>query len=108
MTEQPDAPAWFTRALAAAPEHRDVDVDGARVHYRAWGRRGLPGLVLVHGGAAHSAWGDHVAPQRSSHRVVAIDLPGHGDSDGREVSDMRQWARKVVTVVAAEDLGRPV
>jgi pimeloyl-ACP methyl ester carboxylesterase len=111
MTEHPegtDAPAWFTRALAAAPEHRDVDVDGARVHYRAWGRRGLPGLVLVHGGAAHSGWWDHIAPQLSSHRVVAIDLTGHGDSDRREVYDMRQWAREVVTVVAAEDLGRPV
>jgi pimeloyl-ACP methyl ester carboxylesterase len=111
MSEQPagtDAPAWFTRALAAAPEHRDVDVDGARVHYRAWGRRGLPGLVLVHGGAAHSGWWDHIAPQLSSHRVVAIDLSGHGDSGRREVYDMRQWAREVVTVVAAEDLGRPV
>jgi pimeloyl-ACP methyl ester carboxylesterase len=111
MSEQPggtEAPAWFTRALGAAPEHRDVDVDGARVHYRAWGRRGQPGLVLVHGGAAHSGWWDHIAPQLSSHRVVAIDLSGHGDSGRREVYDMRQWAREVVTVVAAEDLGRPV
>ena len=103
-----DAPAWFSRALATAPEHRDVEVDGTRVHYRAWGRAGAPGLVLVHGGAAHSGWWDHVAPLLSSHRVVALDLSGHGDSDRREVYDMRQWAREIVTVAEAEALRRPV
>jgi len=36
------------------------------------------------------------------------DLSGHGDSDRRDVYEMRQWAREVVTVAAAEDLGRPV
>jgi pimeloyl-ACP methyl ester carboxylesterase len=106
-TEQP-APGWFTRALADAPEHRTVDVEGAAVHYRAWGDPAAPGLVLVHGGAAHSGWWDHVAPQLTSHRVVALDLTGHGDSGRREVYDMHQWAREVVAVAAAEGLARPV
>ena len=110
MTEatDDDVPSWFTRALAAAPEHRDVEVDGTRVHYRVWGRVGAPGLVLVHGGAAHSGWWDHIAPQLSSHRVVALDLSGHGDSGRREIYDMRQWAREIVTVTEAEALDRPV
>src|SRR3954453_17143608 len=108
MTDSPDAPAWFSRALAAAPEHREVEVDGTPVHYRVWGRPGAPGLVLVHGGAAHSGWWDHIAPQLSSHRVVALDLSGHGDSGRREVYDMRQWAREIVTVAEAEALHRPV
>jgi pimeloyl-ACP methyl ester carboxylesterase len=103
-----DVPSWFTRALAAAPEHRDVEVAGARVHYRAWGDPTRPGLVLVHGGAAHSGWWDHIAPQLSSHRVVALDLSGHGDSGRREIYDMRQWAREIVTVSEAEALDRPV
>jgi pimeloyl-ACP methyl ester carboxylesterase len=106
--EDGGAPAWFRRALAAAPEHRDVDVEGARIHYRVWGERGRPGLVLVHGGAAHSGWWDHVAPQLSSHRVVALDLSGHGDSGRREVYDMHLWAREIVAVAQAEDLHRPV
>src|SRR3954447_25929330 len=108
MTDSPDAPAWFSRALAAAPEHREVEVDGTPVHYRVWGRPGAPGLMLVHGGAAHSGWWDHIAPQLSSHRVVALDLSGHGDSGRREVYDMRQWAREIVTVAEAEALHRPV
>jgi pimeloyl-ACP methyl ester carboxylesterase len=101
-------PAWFTRALADALEHREVDVEGAPVRYRAWGDPDAPGLVLVHGGAAHSGWWDHVAPLLTSHRVVALDLTGHGDSGRREVYDMHQWAREVVAVAAAERLARPV
>ncbi|MGY1824502.1 alpha/beta fold hydrolase [Geodermatophilus sp. SYSU D00079] len=102
------APAWFTRAVAAVPEHRDVDVDGVRVHYRAWGTPGRPGLVLVHGGAAHSGWWDHVAPLLETHRVVAPDLSGHGDSDRRDTYGTAQWAREVLAVAAAEGLSRPV
>ena len=101
-------PDWFLEALAAAPEHRDVEVDGARVHYRVWGDPSLPGLVLIHGGAAHSGWWDHVAPQLHSHRVVAVDLTGHGDSDHRDSYDMKEWAREVVAVAAAEGMERPV
>ncbi|MCW2532175.1 MAG: Alpha/beta hydrolase [Blastococcus sp.] len=106
--EEAAAPDWFTQALAAAPEHRDVEVEGARVHYRVWGDRSLPSLVLVHGGAAHSGWWDHIAPQLHSHRVVAVDLTGHGDSGRRDPYDMKQWAREVVAVAAAEGLDRPV
>jgi pimeloyl-ACP methyl ester carboxylesterase len=102
------APGWFTQALAAVPEHRDVEVEGARVHYRVWGDRSLPGLVLVHGGAAHSGWWDHIAPQLHSHRVVAVDLTGHGDSGRRDAYAMSLWAREVVAVAEAEELDRPV
>jgi pimeloyl-ACP methyl ester carboxylesterase len=101
-------PSWFTRALAQSPEHRDVDVAGVRIHYRAWGDPALPGLVLVHGGAAHSGWWDHVAPQLTGHRVVAPDLSGHGDSGHRPVYEVRQWADEVVAVAAAAGLHRPV
>ncbi|GAB3326553.1 alpha/beta hydrolase [Geodermatophilus aquaeductus] len=102
------APAWFEAALADAPEHREVDVEGTPVHYRVWGEAARPGLVLVHGGAAHSGWWDHVAPQLHSHRVVALDLSGHGDSGRRPAYDMDTWAREVVAVAAAEDLAAPV
>jgi pimeloyl-ACP methyl ester carboxylesterase len=106
--DQAGVPDWLERALAIAPEHRDVDVQGARIHYRVWGKPALPGLVLVHGGAAHSGWWDHIAPQLHTHRVVALDLSGHGDSDRRNSYDMQMWAREVVGVAAAEGLDRPV
>ncbi|WP_336026928.1 alpha/beta fold hydrolase [Geodermatophilus sp. FMUSA9-8] len=107
-TETGAAPAWFAAALAQAPERREVEVDGTPVRYRVWGEAGRPGLVLVHGGAAHSGWWDHVAPQLHSHRVVALDLSGHGDSGRRAAYDMGTWAREVVAVADAERLSRPV
>ena len=101
-------PTWFVQALAQQPEHRDVVVAGARVAYRTWGPADAPGVVLVHGGAAHSGWWDHVAPLLTGHRVVALDLTGHGASDRRAAYDPLLWAREVVAVAAAEDLRRPV
>src|ERR1700729_2075043 len=96
-----DIPAWFSAALAAPVEDGSVDVDGARVRYRAWGDRGARGVVLVHGGAAHARWWDHVGPQLSAGlRVVALDLSGHGDSDWREQYSLGRWAAEVVAVAA--------
>jgi pimeloyl-ACP methyl ester carboxylesterase len=99
MTVQP--PAWFSAALAAPATDGGVEVDGARIRYRAWGPRGAPGAVLVHGTAGHARWWDHVAPQLpASMRVVALDLSGHGDSDWRAQYSLDRWAEEVVAVAA--------
>jgi pimeloyl-ACP methyl ester carboxylesterase len=104
------APRWFSAALASPPEHRDAEVDGCTIHLRCWGDPAHPGLVLVHGGAAHSGWWDHVAPFfAAQQRVVALDLSGHGDSGHREHYDMSTWATEVMTAAAAGGIGgRPV
>ena len=40
------------------------------------------GIVLVHGTFAHAHWWDFVAPLLTdTHDVIALDLPGCGDSD---------------------------
>ena len=51
--------------------------------------------MLVHGGAAHSRWWDHIAPMLTEGwRVVAVDLSGHGDSDRRDHYSLDTWARE--------------
>src|SRR5829696_5299659 len=102
------APEWFVRALAAVPERRSVEVSGATIRYRAWGEPGRPGVVLVHGGAAHSGWWDHIGPQLAGARVVALDLSGYGDSGRRDTYGMPVWAQEIAEVAAAEALDRPV
>jgi pimeloyl-ACP methyl ester carboxylesterase len=103
-----DTPRWFTAALADAPEHRDTTVDGTRIHLRCWGPEDRPGLVLVHGGAAHSGWWDHVAPFfAGSHRVVALDLSGHGDSDRRAAYGMDGWAAETLAAARAAGITGP-
>jgi pimeloyl-ACP methyl ester carboxylesterase len=95
-----DAPEWFTRALAQTPDEGVTEVDGCPIHYLRWGALECPGLVLVHGGAAHARWWDHVAPLLSQEEycVVALDLSGHGESGRRERYDMETWAREIIAV----------
>jgi pimeloyl-ACP methyl ester carboxylesterase len=105
-----EAPAWFHAALAAPREEDEVVVDGCPVHYVRWGDRDCPGIVLVHGGAAHAHWWDHVAPFLSpACNVVAIDLSGHGDSGRRDRYPTSTWADEIVAVAEHAGItGRPV
>jgi pimeloyl-ACP methyl ester carboxylesterase len=69
---------------------------------RAWGARTHPPLVLVHGGGAHSGWWDHIGPFfASTHRVIAPDLSGHGDSGTRSKYQYHVWAEEVVAAANA-------
>jgi pimeloyl-ACP methyl ester carboxylesterase len=102
----PQAPRWFVDALATEPDVGCLEVDGARIAYRAWGPAGGDGVVLVHGGAAHARWWDHVAPLLARDvRVVAPDLSGHGDSDHRDGYGLDQWAAEVVAAAPAGGIG---
>jgi len=105
-------PAWFTAALAAPVAQRTTTVEGVSIAYREWGEeRGGPagrGIVLVHGGAAHSRWWDHIGPLLADgRRVIAIDLSGHGDSGRRGSYSLDGWAREVLAVAAAAGLTAP-
>jgi pimeloyl-ACP methyl ester carboxylesterase len=92
-------PDWFSRALAAPAVSDTVEVAGCPIAYRRWGAPGQPGVVLVHGGAAHSHWWDHVAPFLSEEcSVVALDLSGHGDSGRRPAYYFATWAEEVLAV----------
>lgn len=104
------APPWFTSALAAPVDTGRVDVAGAAIHYRAWGPAGSPGIILIHGGAAHSRWWDHIGPLLASgRRVVALDLSGHGDSGRRTEYGLERWAEEVLAVASpAGIVGLPI
>ncbi len=57
-----------------------VGVNGLQFHFRDWGGRGFP-MLLLHGLASHCGIWDLVAPILARHaRVVALDLRGHGGS----------------------------
>lgn len=64
-----------------APISPFVDsADGVRIAYAAQGA-GMPALVFVHGGLAHRGfWHRQLTAFAASHRVVTVDLAGHGES----------------------------
>ncbi|HKP60115.1 MAG TPA: alpha/beta hydrolase [Polyangiales bacterium] len=106
MTEA--APSWFRDAIAQAPVESVVDVQGVPIHTLAWGDPKLPGLLLVHGGAAHAHWWSFLAPLLSQrYYVVAPDLSGHGDSGRRSGYPRRIWADELLGVIRATDFVSP-
>ena len=92
---RPVAPAWFERVVAIEPERTFFAVDGAQVETLAWGERGKPGLVFLHGGAAHGDWWSFIGPFFArERRVVAPSFTGMGRSDWRASYDFRQFVRE--------------
>jgi pimeloyl-ACP methyl ester carboxylesterase len=103
-------PDWFKNAIATPYAEHTIEVLGCPIHYLRWGDPGNPGLVLVHGGAAHAHWWAFLAPLLIQHySVVAIDLSGHGDSGRRELYPRRTWAEEVMAVSrSAGFVGPPI
>jgi pimeloyl-ACP methyl ester carboxylesterase len=87
----------------------EVSCDDARIAFEDVGS-GSPAIVLIHGGAfcdrRHMApLAQHFAP---SHRVVSIDLRGHGESDRVGPISNEQFADDIATLTTALGLESPV
>jgi pimeloyl-ACP methyl ester carboxylesterase len=103
-----ETPTWFTRAIGQRPASNVIEVAGTDIHYLTWGHVGQPGLVFVHGGAAHAQWWSFLAPFFASEwRIAALDLSGHGDSGRREQYSHTQWADEVMAVAEAAGITEP-
>ena len=63
------------------PTSKFVEVNGLRIHYLEWGKAEMPVVVCVHGytssAQAFNALARHL---QDRHRVVAVDVRGHGES----------------------------
>jgi pimeloyl-ACP methyl ester carboxylesterase len=77
------AASMMAPSLAAQPapiESRFADVNGLRMHYLAAGSAGEP-VILIHGYAQNShMWRPLMAELGKTHRVIAPDLRGFGDT----------------------------
>lgn len=91
----------------------ELTVDGRRVYAATGGRPfnpAKPAALLVHGaGMDHTAW---QLPARwlawHGHAVLAVDLPGHGRSQGPALSsvpEMGQWLGRVMDAAGVERAG---
>lgn len=96
--------------MAQEVEVGRFEVDGAEINFRAWGEPGRRGVVLVHGGAAHAQWWDHIAPLLATDlRVVAIDLSGHGDSARRSEYSLESWTQEILAAPEPGGIsGKPI
>jgi pimeloyl-ACP methyl ester carboxylesterase len=81
--------------------------DGVKIVYSAAGK-GEPALVFIHGGLANRGfWDGQLKAFADRYRVIALDLPGHGDSGiNRKKWGMPEFGADVAAVCAAEKLNK--
>lgn len=101
----PPAPDWFTRAVAVPVERSRIMVQGAGIDVRAWGARGQPGVLLLHGNGAHADWWSFIAPWLADdYRVAALSWSGMGASDWRQHYSVDLFVAEAFAVMAATGL----
>ncbi|HEX2271600.1 MAG TPA: alpha/beta hydrolase [Pyrinomonadaceae bacterium] len=88
---------WFVFAMlvfAAMPaavsakdgESKFATLNGAKIHYQSYGK-GNQAFVLVHGWSGNlTHWRYQIPDLAKRARVIALDLPGHGQSDKPEIN----------------------
>jgi pimeloyl-ACP methyl ester carboxylesterase len=83
-------------------------VDGTSIHFDEHGHGDGPAVVLVHGITESSdSWAPVTERLATQHRVVTLDLRGHGRSGQAERYDLEAMAGDVAAVVDALGLDRP-
>src|SRR5687767_4142641 len=84
-----------------APKSRSVDFNGVKINYYDIGNSdSRSALVFVHCWTCNvEFWKDNYKAF-SNHRVIALDLPGHGTSDKPKIDySMEYFARSVDAVM---------
>jgi pimeloyl-ACP methyl ester carboxylesterase len=87
-----------------------ASLDGKKIHYTNHGS-GTTAVVLVHGWTCDETfWQYQVPALKARHRVITIDLPGHGKSEVPLESQMtmNNFARAVNAVLEEEGVARAV
>jgi pimeloyl-ACP methyl ester carboxylesterase len=90
-------------------EHRAVSADNVSISYHVEGK-GTPALVFVHGWCCDKGYWKYQAPHFSKrHKVVTIDLAGHGESGmHRKAWTMEAFGKDVAAVVEELELDRVI
>jgi pimeloyl-ACP methyl ester carboxylesterase len=79
-----DLPSPVASALAkpGAGERSEIDVDGTGWPTLSWGDTAAPPVLLVHGVTSNAGiwWRVGPALAAADRRVIAVDMPGHGET----------------------------
>ena len=100
-----NAPEWFLKSIA----NKGVDVlindPNGDISYSKWksNNQSKNLLILIHGTGAHKKWWDPIAPQFiDDTNVIAVDLPGMGDSDFREKYSIKEFGSGIFSIIEKE------
>lgn len=107
-----DLPTAVAAALAASVEGTPgwVETDGTRWATLSWGAAPDSPVLLLHGVTSNVEiwWRMGPALAAAGHRVIAVDLPGHGQTQGwRERHRFEETAQDVAGFIRAAGLDLP-
>jgi pimeloyl-ACP methyl ester carboxylesterase len=90
----------LSQAKETPSQDRFVKLDTMRVHYQNYGE-GKEAVVFIHGWSCNlNFWKANIPAFVNQSRVIAIDLPGHGDSDKPQIAySMDLFARAIDAVL---------
>jgi pimeloyl-ACP methyl ester carboxylesterase len=100
-----NAPQWFKDAVELRPIDKIIEHPLGDISYSKWSSsvdtKNL--IVLIHGTGAHKKWWDPIAPQFLNYsNVVAIDLPGMGESGFRKKYGIKDFGECITSVIEKE------
>jgi pimeloyl-ACP methyl ester carboxylesterase len=85
---------------------REAAYDGDRVRFAALEWEGTaPPVVLLHGACGNALWWSGLVPALAPHRVIALDLPGHGRTPPVDDWETERLAREVSDAVFGRHAG---
>ena len=90
----------LSQAKETPPQDRFAKLDTMRVHYQNYGE-GKDAVVFIHGWSCNlNFWKANIPAFVNQSRVIAIDLPGHGESDKPQMTySMDLFARAIDAVL---------
>lgn len=81
----------------------EIELDGNTLRYDSYGEG--PPVVFVHGlGGSANVWHGVMQAMKQHHHCVALDLRGHGRSQGRGQFTIEGWAKDVQRLIATLEL----
>ncbi len=100
-----NAPEWFLKSIANEGVDVLINDPNGDVSYSKWksNNQSKNLLILIHGTGAHKKWWDPIAPQFiDDTNVIAVDLPGMGDSDFREKYSIKDFGSCIFSIIEKE------
>ncbi len=75
-----------------------AEIDGNSLHYVSYGEG--PPVVFIHGlGGSSNVWHGVMQAMQQHHHCIALDLRGHGRSQGRGKFSVEGWAKDVQRLI---------
>ena len=102
-----NAPSWFLDALKIKPSELIIKNVRGDLSYSRWNclNENKKLLILIHGTGAHKRWWYPIAPQfMQDTNIVAVDLPGMGDSGFREEYSIKDFGECIISIIENEKI----